>query len=275
MNTAKLNPNNDKTGTLKRVYLILRSVVLWIVSALHFFIICTFLVAMAIFIDPRKNDRPQRWFFRNILRLAGVGFEVRYAPGFDCTRTSFFVCNHINIFDAFVIYSAIPQFVRGLELESHFKVPAYGWMMKRFGNVPVSQTNSPSEFRKLMKRTKESLDSGVSLIVFAEGTRTLDGRVGPFKEGVFRMAAQFGYPIAPMSITGSYQFNRKGSWMLYPSKIIVYMHDTIETEGIKKDQVEALRERVHQIVSAPVDESLGISEKSEQVWATQESSYES
>jgi 1-acyl-sn-glycerol-3-phosphate acyltransferase len=105
---------------MKSVYLVLRSVVLWIVSAIHFFAICTLLVLLAVFIDPRRNDRPQRWFFRNILRLAGVGFEVRYSPGFDRTRTSFFVCNHVNLFDAFVIYSAIPQFVRGLELESHF-----------------------------------------------------------------------------------------------------------------------------------------------------------
>ena len=203
---------------MKRVYLIIRSVILWIASILHFFPICSFLVLLAIFIDPRKNDKPQRWFFRNILRVAGVGFEVKYSPGFDRTRTSFFVCNHVNLFDAFVIYSAIPQFVRGLELESHFKIPAYGWMMKRFGNVPVSTNPSAAEFKKMMKRTKAALDDGISLIVFAEGSRTLDGRVGPFKPGVFRMAQQFGYPVVPMSIVGAYEFNRKGSWMLKPSK---------------------------------------------------------
>jgi 1-acyl-sn-glycerol-3-phosphate acyltransferase len=243
---------------MKRAYLVLRSIFLWIISGIHFFTVCTFLVILAIFIDPRKNDRPQRWFFRNILRLAGVGFEVKYAPGFDRERTSFFVCNHVNLFDAFVIYSAIPQFVRGLELESHFKIPAYGWMMKRFGNVPVPQESSPSAYKTMMKMTKKTLDSGVSLIVFAEGSRTRTGRVAEFKDGVFRMAIQFGYPIAPMSIVGSYEFNRKGDWMLNPSKITVYMHDTIDTKGLTKDDVEMLRKRVHEIVSAPVDEHMGI-----------------
>ena len=246
-----------------KTYLILRSIVLWIASAVHFFTICTLLVLLGVFIDPRKNDRPQRWFFRNILRLAGVGFEVKYAPGFDRTRTSFFVCNHINIFDAFVIYSAIPQFVRGLELESHFKVPAYGWMMKRFGNIPVPQNATPAEYKLLLKRTKKALDSGVSLIVFAEGTRTRDGRVGPFKQGVFRMAIQFGYPIVPMSIVGSYEFNRKGSWVLNPSKIVVHMHDTIETAEMTKNDADALMVRVHEIVAGPVDEHMGMSVKSE------------
>lgn len=239
---------------MKRLYLTVRSLLLWLISGVHFFIVCSFLVFLAIFIDPRRNDRPQRWFFRNILRLAGVGFEVKYSPGFDRTRTSFFVCNHINIFDAFVIYSAIPQFVRGLELESHFKIPAYGWMMRRFGNIPVPKHGSAADYKNLLKRTKQALESGVSLIVFAEGTRTTTGRVGPFKDGVFRMATQFGYPIVPMSIVGSYEFSRKGDWMLYPSKITVHMHDTIDTASLTKDDVNALMVRVHEIVSKPVDE---------------------
>jgi 1-acyl-sn-glycerol-3-phosphate acyltransferase len=244
----------------RRTYLNIRSIILWIISGIHFFTVCTFLVILGIFIDPRKNDRPQRWFFRNILRLAGVKFEVRRSPGFDPNRTSFFVCNHVNIFDAFVIYSAIPQFVRGLELESHFRVPAYGWMMKRFGNVPVAKENTPAKVRETLRRAKKALDDGISLIVFAEGTRTRDGRVGQFKDGVFRMAIEFGYPIVPMSIVGSYEFHRVGDWRLYPSKITVYLHDTIETKGLSKAGVEALRDRVHKIVSAPVDEWLGIRE---------------
>ncbi|HLG14957.1 MAG TPA: lysophospholipid acyltransferase family protein [Blastocatellia bacterium] len=241
---------------MKSLYLILRSIILWLVSAVHFFVVCTFLVLLGLLVDPRKNDRPQRWFFRNILRLAGVGFEVRYAPGFDPTGTSFFVCNHVNIFDAFVIYSAIPQFVRGLELESHFKVPAYGWMMRRFGNVPVPSDSSPAAYKKLLTMTRDALDGGVSLIVFAEGTRTRDGRVGPFKEGVFRMAVQFGYPVVPMSIVGSYEFNRKGDWMLRPSKIVVHLHDTIETAGLTKQDAAALMDRVHRIVAGPIDDAL-------------------
>ena len=73
---------------LRQVYLVIRSAVLWIVSILHFFPVCTFLVILGMFIDPRKNDRPQRWFFRNVLRLAGVRFQVRYAPGFDPPRST-------------------------------------------------------------------------------------------------------------------------------------------------------------------------------------------
>jgi 1-acyl-sn-glycerol-3-phosphate acyltransferase len=241
---------------MRKLYLVIRSVVLWIASILHFFPACSLLVLLGIFVDPRKNDRPQRILFRNVLRVAGAGFEVRRAPGFDPTRASIFVCNHVNLFDAFVIYSAIPQFVRGWELESHFKVPAYGWMMKRFGNIPVPNSASLSDLKKLIQRTRAALDDGVSIIVFAEGSRTQDGRVGSFRRGVFNLLPQLGHPIVPMSIVGSFQFKRKGSWLLRPSKIVVHLHDTIETTGLSKQDAAELRERVHRIVAAPVHEPL-------------------
>ncbi|MGH9864283.1 MAG: lysophospholipid acyltransferase family protein, partial [Candidatus Acidiferrales bacterium] len=158
----------------------------------------------------------------------------------------------------FVIYSAIPQFVRGFELASHFKIPVYGWMMGRFGNVPVPDENDRSRARleEMLRKAKESFDSGTSLIAFAEGSRTRDGHVQQFQKGVFRMAIKFGVPIVPMSIVGSYEFHRTGSWMLYPGKITVYLHGTIETKGMRKEEVEELRDRVHAIAEAPVEEYI-------------------
>jgi 1-acyl-sn-glycerol-3-phosphate acyltransferase len=243
---------------MKQFFLIIRCIVLWILSAIHFFTVCTALVILGIFFDPRTNDWPQRWFFRNILRVAGVGFKVTCSSGFDPQRTSIFICNHINIFDAFVIYSAIPQFVRGLELESHFKIPAYGWMMKRFGNIPVTKAGGPSQFKKTLGHVKSHIEKGISVIIFAEGTRTRDGRVGPFQKGGFVMAHHIGAPIVPMSICGSFEFNRKGSWMLYPSTITVHLHDTIETTGVKREELNELVKEVHRMVSEPVDASLRI-----------------
>jgi 1-acyl-sn-glycerol-3-phosphate acyltransferase len=241
---------------MRKIYLVVRSALLWAVSGIHFAIVCTFLVFLGIFIDPRKNDRPQRVFFRNILRLAGVKFEVRRAPGFDPNRTCIFVCNHVNIFDPFVIYSAIPQFVRGFELESHFKVPVYGWMMGRFGNIPVPDSPSRQGLERMTSHAKRALDSGVSLIAFAEGSRTRDGHVHEFKKGIFRMAQSFGVPIVPMSIVGAYQFFQTGNWMLYPGKITVHLHDTIDTSQVPRAEVAQLCQRVQDIVAAPVEQSF-------------------
>jgi len=241
---------------MRSLYLTIRSALLWAVSGIHFAVVGTLLIVIGIFIDPRKNDWPQRVFLRNILRLAGVKFEVVRSPGFDPGKTSIFICNHVNLFDPFVIYSAIPQFVRGFELESHFRIPIYGWLMGRFGNVPVPDKPSREGLELMTQRAKKALDSGVSLIAFAEGSRTRDGHVREFKKGTFNMAQKFGAPIVPMSIVGSYQFFSTGHWMLHPGKITVYLHDTIDTTKVDRSEVDALRQRVQNIVAEPVEESL-------------------
>ena len=243
---------------MKSIWRRARSAALWAVSGAHFFVLCTFLVGLGAIVDPRKNDRAQRLFFRNILRLAGVKFEAHRSAGFDPHRTSLFVCNHVNIFDPFVIYSAIPQFVRGFELASHFKIPAYGWMMGRFGNIPVPDENNRSRegMQEMTRKAEQAFRSGISLIAFAEGSRTRDGYVGPFFKGVFRLAIRFGIPVVPMSIVGSYEFHRTGNWMLNPGKITVYLHDTVETAGMRREEAGELRDRVHAIVAAPVEEHI-------------------
>ena len=228
----------------------------WTLSALFFFTICPLLILMGIFVDPRRNDAPQRWLSRNVVRLAGARVEVRRAPGFDPRRVSFFVSNHVNLFDPFVLYSVVPQFIRGLEFESHFQIPVYGLLMKRFGNVPVPDTTRLSDLKRMWRLTREALDGGVSLVVFPEGRRTITGHVGPFQEGVFRMAQQFGTPIVPVSIVGAFEFNRKTSWRLRPGKVVVYLHDTIETSGLQKEDADKLLDRVRETVAAPVEQHI-------------------
>ncbi len=134
---------------MKRAYLALRSVVLWSLSIIHFFIAAPFLVFLNIFLDMRKHDWLQRAFCRRIAFLSGARVKIVRSPNFDPQRTSFFMVNHVNLFDPFILYCAIPQLVRGWELESHFKIPAYGWLMKRFGNVPVPDVRRPSDIKRM------------------------------------------------------------------------------------------------------------------------------
>lgn len=241
---------------MKRAYLTVRALFLWTISGIHFAVVCSFLIILAIFIDPRRNDWPQRMFFRNILRLAGAKFEVKRSAGFDPEKTSIFISNHVNIFDPFVLYSAVPQFLRGFELESHFKIPIYGWMMGRFGNIPVPDNPTRAGLEAMTQRGKAAIDSGISLLAFPEASRTRDGHIQEFKKGIFNIAQKFGTPIVPVSVVGSYQFFQTGNWMLYPGKITVYLHDTIDTGQVTRGEVDALRQRVQEIVAAPVEESM-------------------
>ena len=128
---------------MTRIWELFRSAFLWFVSWLHFLIFVPILIALAIVLDPRKHDWLQRGLCRRIAYFSGAKIVVNRSPGFDARRTCIFMVNHVNLFDPFMLYCAIPQLVRGWELESHFRIPAYGWLMKRFGNVPVPTVRSP------------------------------------------------------------------------------------------------------------------------------------
>lgn len=250
---------------MKRAWYVVRSALLWVVSLLHFAIAVPCLIALALVFDPKKHDWLQRSFCRRIMFFSGAKVRVVCEPSFDPRKTCFFISNHVNLFDPFVLYCAIPQFVRGWELESHFEIPIYGWLMKRFGNVPVPDVRRPADLKRMWRLTRDAINGGTSLIVFPEGKRTRDGRVTEFQDGAFRVAQQLEIPIVPVSIVGSFRHHRTGHWMFWPGEIQVILHATIETSALNKEDVPSLRDRVKQTIERPVEEFMaGLGETQEQ-----------
>jgi 1-acyl-sn-glycerol-3-phosphate acyltransferase len=228
-----------------------RSVLIWIVSILHFVPATLGLIALRFLLGQHRVLPVLRLYCRVILRLAGMRLTVRVAPGVDPDRPCFLAANHVNVFDPFVICAAAPQNVRGLELESHFRIPVYGWLVRHFGNVPVPDRLSREGLDRLERRALESLANGISLVVYPEGTRTRTGNVGPFRPGVFRLAARAGVPIVPVAVRGAWQFQKVSSPRLRPGPVEVELFDPIGTEGADPDE---LRRRVHGIVRGGVED---------------------
>jgi 1-acyl-sn-glycerol-3-phosphate acyltransferase len=238
---------------MKRLWEVIRSVFLWIASWLHFLIVVPILIGLAVVLDPREHDWLQRGLCRRIAFFSGAKVVAQKSPGFDEKRTCILMVNHVNVLDPFILYCAVPQLVRGWELESHFKIPIYGWLMKRFGNVPVPNVRSPKDLKRLWRMTQEAINSGVSLIIFPEAKRTRDGHLNEFEDGGFRLAQQLGVPLVPVSLVGSFHHLRTENWILRPTTITVILHDTIETEGMHKEDVPALKARVKKIIEEPVE----------------------
>ena len=230
----------------------LRSALWWMLSAAHFFPGSIALALLSRIFPPRTIDIALRPFVRNVVRFSGARLQVRHAHGFDPMRTSLFMSNHVSVFDPFFVHSAIPQLTRGMELESHFRVFGYGWMMRSLGNVAVPDARNASGLRRMFKETKESVDAGISLIAFPEGTRTRSGVLGPFEPGAFRLARALGVPIVPVTIVGAYEHHRVGDWNLYPGTVVVDLHDTIDPGEIAAEDIEVLMERVRNIIEAPL-----------------------
>lgn len=241
---------------MTRAWLALRSAVLWTVSVLHFCVMVPLVLLVAKIGGWHRVDSLVRIGSKNIVRLAGARTVVHLAPGYDPKLTCFLASNHVNIFDPFVLYGIVPRGFRGLELESHFRIPVYGWLMKGFGNVPVPDARTPSGLKRTYRLAGEAIARGTCLLVFPEGSRTLDGRVGPFEDGVFRMAIHLQIPITPVSIVGSFRWQNKLTSLLRPATVHVHVHEPIDVKGLTRQDLDGLRERVRAIVAAPVHAAL-------------------
>ena len=221
---------------MNRAWLAVRSAILWAVEPAAFFYRRADPGISGNFSRSAQNRlAATRFVAAHRVFLAARGWKCNARRASILQRTCFFMVNHVNVFDPFVLYSAVPQYARGWELESHFKIPAYGWLMKRFGNVPVPDVRRPSDLKRMWRLTQAAIDGGTSLIIFPEGKRTRDGHVDEFQDGGFRVAQQLGIPIVPVSLVGSFQLHRTGHWMLWPATVTVIIHDTIDTTAIKKN----------------------------------------
>jgi 1-acyl-sn-glycerol-3-phosphate acyltransferase len=115
----------------------------------------------------------------------------------------------------------------------------------------VDRTNPGAGILKKMSR----LISGArSLIVFPEGTRSVDGTVARFKAGIFLLAIDSKLPVVPVSIARSRFVMLKGRLMTCPGDIRITIHEPIPTDGTTRTQARALAERVREVVRRDVDE---------------------
>ncbi len=205
-------------------------------------------------LPPDRIEWLSRLYCRGQVLLTGSRWRAVVHPAVDPDAVYMFAQNHTNHFDHVVLYPATPHFKQGMELERHFRYPVYGWFMKQRGTIAVPEQRN-RRLELLYERCKAEVDRGHSLLVFPEGTRTLDGRVGRFRTGVFEIARRLGIPVVPVAVTGSYEMMRKGSLLIRPGHTItVHVEEPVPTEGLSRQDVPALAERVRSVIARRVDD---------------------
>ena len=165
-----------------------------------------------------------------------------YDPGFDPARTSVFMMNHTSMLDAHVACWAIRQPFCGIMHEHHFRVPVYGWLLRRANGIGVTQGSSGQRAR-VAKQMADRVRRGVSVLGFPEGRRTQNGRVLPFRHGLFLIARDVGVPVVPLCARGLWGVLRRGEWIIRPTPIDVFVGPQVETAGLTDEEVGALAAR--------------------------------
>ena len=204
-------------------------------------------------LPSHKTEWLNRLYCRGQIALTGTRWRAVVHPDVDPNEVYLFAQNHTNHFDHAALYPATPHFKQGLELQSHFKIPVYGWFMKARGTIGV-RPGKQGQTPEIMANMREELARGHSILAFPEGHRTTDGRVGPFRKGVFFIARDLGLPIVPVAVTGMYRVMRKGSWLIRPGyTVTVYVEKPIPTAGLTDAEIPALAEQVREVIASRVD----------------------
>ncbi len=172
---------------------------------------------------------------------------------FDAAQHYIFVVNHTSLLDAHMVILAFPQVICGMMNEAHLWVPAYGWIMRMANAIPVPR-KVQGRAAKLAEMVRERAARGLSVVTFPEGHRTVDGKIREFRRGIFYMARDSGVPIVPVAIRGLYDVFPKGTWIMRPGRIDIYIGPPVETRGLTDAQVDLLTERTRAWITRWVEE---------------------
>ncbi|NQV30792.1 MAG: 1-acyl-sn-glycerol-3-phosphate acyltransferase [Candidatus Marinimicrobia bacterium] len=186
-------------------YFIIGSVSLWTALCIPFTI-------LGKLFDPAGylSHRVGRVWSLGVLKISSVKVEIEGLQNIDTNKQYIFISNHTSAFDIPAFYWGIPN-KQGMLAKKQLKyVPFFGWAMWAAGHYFVDRHNH----RKALAIMDQvavlmSKDKSHSLVIFAEGTRSLDGQLQPFKKGAFVLSLDTGIPIVPVIINGAFKAKRK------------------------------------------------------------------
>ncbi len=156
------------------------------------------------------------------------------------------VANHQSLIDIFVLFRLFEHYKWVSKLEN-FRIPFIGWNMRLNRYIPLRRGDAHS-ISEMMSACARTLEEGSSIMMFPEGTRTLDGRLRAFKHGAFTLAQTSGCPILPIVIEGSFHaLPKKGLLLRGRHRIRVRVLDEIPHEKLAGRPVEEVTAEVREL----------------------------
>lgn len=206
---------------------------------------------------------PWRWGFdpcfsvwsRGILAAAGIRLTVtgrdRLTPGMNY----FYIGNHQSMMDIPAMAAATRGRIRFMAKKSLFRIPWFGWILYAFGFVPIDRARNRKAIEAINKMFRRLARRGGSMLVFPEGTRTMDGTLGEFKKGSIRVCQRSGLPVLPFAIEGTLAVHRRGTFHVQPGPVRIALGEPIESGEASGMGADALLVRVRSAVARLLSQS--------------------
>jgi 1-acyl-sn-glycerol-3-phosphate acyltransferase len=183
------------------------------------------------------------------LRLGRIRIQVEGQEHIPA-QPSIFMSNHVSNLDPPIIFPYLPFRSAFFLKRSLMKIPIVGIGMRLANFVPVDRDGRPESAKESVLAARKTLELGVNIMTFPEGTRSRTGQMLPFKKGAFYLAMESGAPVVPISIWGTEKMMTKGSMRIHPGLAHVVFH-----RALYPDQFES-REHLMEAVRAAITSSL-------------------
>lgn len=218
--------------------------VIWIIlSAIVYGILC---IILSLFLPNLARIVARLWSV-HLLVMGGVKINVRGAEKLDRNKRYVFIVNHQSALDIPVVYTMVKHGISFIAKKELFSIPVFGWGMAAVGHVWVDRTNARKARDSIIRAVKHLRKSRVSLVLFPEGTRSVDGTIGGFKTGSFTLAMQAGVQAVPVVLHDTRSCLPKGTIMLRPGVIHVDICDPLDVNEAEISKVE-LSDKIRNII---------------------------
>lgn len=188
--------------------------------------------------------------------LTPVWVTVEGAENAEPGKTYVVVINHQSQYDIFVVYGWLRLDLKWVLKAELRKLPGVGIGCEKAGHIYVDRGN-PEQARKAVKEALDRVGDGVGVLFFAEGTRSRDGRLLPFKKGVFRVATSQNLPVLPVTLVGTREIQKAKSLQIFPGRVRMVIHPPIEAQdGEDNNSIRRLMTQTQSAIASALPEEL-------------------
>jgi len=186
------------------------------------------------------------WITNAGVRAAGIKIEIRGLENIPAGRSCIFMSNHVSNLDPPVLIPLLPGRSSVLLKKELMSIPILGRAMRMAKFVPVERGSRRDAAKASVEAAADALRSGLHIVVYPEGTRSLDGRLSPFKKGPFFLAEETKAPIIPIALSGTQTMMHKGSREITPGVARIQMLPAIEPSkyATREELMAAVRSEI-------------------------------
>jgi 1-acyl-sn-glycerol-3-phosphate acyltransferase len=191
------------------------------------------------------------WGAKFGVKLGGVKMVVLGREQLDQKAAYIYMSNHVSNIDPPAQVPELPQRIAVMAKAELFRIPILGRAMKLAQFVPVDRKNRDAAIDSVHEAVR-TVQTGMSMLVYPEGTRSRDGRLLPFKKGPFHLAIESGVPVVPITLIGTQKAWPKGKFAIYPVTVTMIFHAPIDPN--KFESRESLMVAVKDVIASALPE---------------------